>query len=90
MLMLRLYEKWRGIYFLRDHFSAVARGRKLCVLILVYLVSAFVGLFRVVHVWGRRLLFLVLCRRRDFFHEGNDTLAEIIELGADIMKEGAS
>ena len=27
MLLLRVYEQWRGISFLGDHFSAVARGR---------------------------------------------------------------
>ena len=65
MLMLRLYGQWNGISFLGDHFSAVARGRKLCVLILFCLVSSFVGLFWVVQVCCRRFLFLVLCRRRD-------------------------
>ena len=64
MLMLRVYEQWSGIYFLGDHFSAVVRGRKLCVLILVYLGSAFVGLCCVVLVCDRQLLFMVLCRRR--------------------------
>ena len=90
MLLLRVYEKWRGISFLGDHFSAVARGRKLCVLILVYLGSAFVGLCRFVLVCGRQLLFLVLCRKRDFFHEGTDALAEVTDLDADIPQEGAA
>ena len=46
-------------------FSLVARGRKLCVLILVCLGSAFVGLCIFVQVCSRRLLFMVFCRRRD-------------------------
>ena len=65
MFLLRVYEQWRVIYLLGDHFSAVARGNKSCVLILVYIVSAFVGLFRFVLVCCRQLIFLVLCRRRD-------------------------
>ena len=68
MLMLRVYELWRGISFLGDHFSAVARGRKLCVIILVCLGSAFVGLFSFVQVCGRRFLFVVLCIRRVFLY----------------------
>ena len=44
MLLLRVYEHWRGISFLGDHLIKVARGREVCVLILVYLGSAFVGL----------------------------------------------
>ena len=68
--MLRVYEQWCGISFLGDHFSTVERGRKLCVLILVCLVSAFVGLCRVVQVCVRRLLFLVLCRRCDYLSWG--------------------
>ena len=66
MLLLRIYEQWHGIYFLGDHFRAVARGRKLCVLILVYFGSAFVGICRFILVCGRQLLFLVLCRRCDW------------------------
>ena len=59
MLLLRVYKQCRGISFLGDHFSAVARGRKLCILIIVYLGSAFVGLCCFVLVCGRQLLFLV-------------------------------
>ena len=44
MLLLRVYEQWCGISFLGDHFSAVAKVRKLCVLILVFLGLAFVVL----------------------------------------------
>ena len=65
MFLLRVYEKWRGISFLGDNFSAVARGRNFCVLILVYLGSAFVGLCRRVLVFGRKLLLMVLCRKSD-------------------------
>ena len=39
----------------------VARGRKLCVLLLVCFVSDFVVIYRHVLVCGRQLLFLVLC-----------------------------
>ena len=46
MLLLRVYEHWCGISFLGDHFRVVARGRKFCVIILVCLGSAFVGLCR--------------------------------------------
>ena len=66
MLLLKVYEHWNGISFLGDHFSAVARGKKFCVLILVYLGSAFVGLCYFFLVCGRQLIFLVLCRRRDW------------------------
>ena len=51
--------------FLGDHFSAVVRGRKLCVLIFVYFGSSFVVLCHFFLVFGRQLLFLVFFRRRD-------------------------
>ena len=70
MLLLRLYEQWRGIYFLGYHFSVVSRGRKLCVPILIYLGSAFVGMCQFVLVCGRQLMFLILCRRRDWVSWG--------------------
>ena len=41
MFLLRVYKQWRGIYFVGEHFSAVARGRKLYVIVLVCLGSAF-------------------------------------------------
>ena len=44
MLLIISYDQWHGFSFLGDHFSAVVRGRKFCVIILVYLGSAFVGL----------------------------------------------
>ena len=65
MFLIRVYEQWHGISFLGENFSAVVRGRKLCVIILVYLGSAFVGLCRLVLVCGRKLIFLVLFRKRD-------------------------
>ena len=65
-MLLRVYEQWSGISFFGDHFSAVARGRKLSILILVYLVSSFVGMFRFALVCGRKLIFLVFFRRRDW------------------------
>ena len=70
MLMLIVYEQWRGISFLGSHFSAVERGRKLCILILVCVVSAFLGLCWVVQVCCRRLIFLVLCRRSGYLSWG--------------------
>ena len=70
MLLIRVYEKWHGIYFLGDHFRAVVRGRKLCVLIIVHLGSAFVGLCYFYQVCGKQLLFLVLRRRRDYLSWG--------------------
>ena len=70
MLMLIVYGQWRGISFLGGHFSTVAIGRKFCILILVCLVSAFVGLCWIDLVCGRRLLFLVLCRRRGYLSWG--------------------
>ena len=70
MLMLIVYEQWRGIYFLGGRFSAVARERKLFAPVLVCLVLAFVGLCRVVQVCGRRLLFMGSCRRRGYFSWG--------------------
>ena len=66
MLLLRVYDKWRGISFLGDQFSAVAIGKKLYFLILVYLGSAFLGLCRCVLVYGRQLIFMVLCRNHDW------------------------
>ena len=57
MLLLRVYEQWRGISFLGDQFIVVARGRKLCVLILVYLVLASVGSCHFDLVCGRQLYF---------------------------------
>ena len=65
MLLLRVYEQWRGISFLGVSFRAVAREKKLSVLILVCFGSAFVGLCRFFQVCGRQLLFLVLCIRSD-------------------------
>ena len=70
MLLIRVYEQWRGIYFLGDHLRAVARGIKLCVLILVCLGSALVGLCYFVQVCGIELLFMLLCIRYDCFSWG--------------------
>ena len=91
MLLLRVYELWHGIYFLGDHFSAVARGRKLCVLIFVCLGSAFVGLYCFIQVCGRQLIFLVLCIEGVVFcHDGTDALDEVTDLDADIPQEGTA
>ena len=53
MLLLRGYEQWHGISFLVDHFSAIEKGRKLYVTILVCVGLAFVVLCRLVLVRGR-------------------------------------
>ena len=90
MLLLRVYEQWRRISFLEDHFSAVARGRNLCVLILVCLVSAFVGLCWVDQVCGRRLLFLVCLEGVVICYEGTDSLAEVTDLDADTLQESVA
>ena len=65
MFLIKVYEQWRGISFFGDHFRAVARGSKLCVIILVYLGLSFVGMCCRVLVCGRQLLFLLFCRKRD-------------------------
>ena len=65
MFLLRVYEKWLGISFLRDHFSAVAIGRKFYFIVLVFLGSAFVVLCHRVLVCGIQLLSLVFCIKRD-------------------------
>ena len=90
MLLLRVYEQWRGISFLGDHFSVVERERKLCVLILVDLFSAFLGLCR-----------FSCCVVENFYlwycveivigcHEGTDALSEVTDLDVDIPQEGAA
>ena len=90
MLLLRVYEQWSGIYFLGDHFNAVGRGRKLCVLILVCLGSAFVVLCSFSRCVVDNLYFwycvedVIVCR------EGTDALAEVTDLDADIPQEGAA
>ena len=44
MLLLIVYDQRSGIYFHGDHFGALERGSKLCVIIFVYLGLAFVFL----------------------------------------------
>ena len=90
MLLLRVYEQWRGISFLGDHFTAVSRGRKLCILILVYLGSSFVGLCRFFQVRGRNFYLWYCVEGVIVCHEGTDALAEVTDLGADIPQEGAA
>ena len=84
MLLIRIYEQWRGISFLGDHFSVVVRGRKLCVIILVYLGSAFVDCVVMswcvvdnLYLWY--CVEVVIC-----FHEGTDALSEVTDLVSDI------
>ena len=62
----------------------------MCVLILVCLGSSILGLCLFIQVYGRRLIFLVLCRSSDFFHEGTDALADFTDLDADIPQKGAA
>ena len=70
MLQLIVYDQWSGIFFLGDHFNAVARGRKFYVIVLVCLGSAFLVLCFRVLVCVRQLLFLVLCRKCVYFSWG--------------------
>ena len=61
MFLLRGYdEQWHGIYFLGDHFSAVARRRKLYVIVLVCVVPAFVVLCCCVLVCGKQLFYSIV------------------------------
>ena len=89
-MLLRVNEQWRSIYFLGDHFNAVASGRKLCVLILVYLGSAFVGLCRFSRCVVDNFYFWYCVEGMIFCHEGTDTLAEFTDRDVDIPKEGAA
>ena len=88
--MLRVYEQWRGISFLGYHFSAVVRGRKLCVLILVNLGSAFVGLCRFSWCVLDNLYLWYRVEGVIFCHEVTDALAEVADMYADIPHEGAA
>ena len=63
MLLLRGYKQWCGIAFLVGHFRVIWRGRKLYVIVLVCVGSSFVVLCCGVLVCGRKILFLVLCRK---------------------------
>ena len=67
MLLLKGYEQWRGIYFIGDHFSAVARGRKLYVIVLFCVGSVYVVLCRIFLVCGRQYLLPVFYRMLIFF-----------------------
>ena len=58
MLLLIWYDNWHGIFFLGDHFSAVARGMKLYVIVLVCLGSAFVVPCHRVLVCGRKIILM--------------------------------
>ena len=89
MLMLRVYDNWRSIYFLGDHLIKVSRGRKFCVLILVYLGSAFVGLCSFSRCVVDNLYFWYFVEGMIFCHEGTYALAEVTDLDADIPQEGA-
>ena len=90
MLLLRVYEQWRGISFLGDHFSAVARGRKFCVLILVCLGSALVGLCRFFRCVVDDFYLWYCVEGVIVFHEGTDALAAVTDLDADILQEGSA
>ena len=70
MLLLKVYEQWRGISVLGENFRAVERGRELCVVILIYLGSAFLSLCCRVMVCDGQLIFLVLCKKLDFLSLG--------------------
>ena len=70
MLLLIVYEQWRGIYSLGEHFNVVARGRKFFVLILVYLGSTFLDMCSFPLMSVRQLILLVFFRRRDWLSWG--------------------
>ena len=91
MLLLRGYERWNGISFPRDPFSAVAGRRKLYVIIILCEVSAYVVLC------CRDLVYLVenLCFRYCIeclfiCHEDTDALAEVADMDVDIPQEVAA
>ena len=88
MLLIRVYDQWRGISFLGDNFSAVLRGRKLYVIILVRLGSAFMGMCRRVLV--DNFYFWYFVESVIACHEGSDALAKVTDLDADIPEEGAA
>ena len=90
MLLLRVYDQWRGISFLGDHFSAVARGRKLCVLILVCLGSASVDLCHFPRCVVDNLYLWYCVEGVIVGHEGTDDLAKVTDLYGDIPQEGAT
>ena len=90
MLLLRVYDQWIVIYFLGDHFSAVARGRKLYVIVLVCLGSAFVGMCCRVLVCGENFYLWYCVETVIIFHEGTDALSEFTNMDADIPQEGSA
>ena len=90
MLLLRGYYKWRGISFLGDHFSTVAIGRKLNVIVLFCVGSSYVVLCCLVLVCGIQYLLLVLYRVFFGCHESTDALAKVADLDVDIPQEGVA
>ena len=62
MLLIRIYEECRVISFLGNHFSAVARGRMLYVIVLFFVGSAYVVLCCLVLVSGIKSLLPVFYR----------------------------
>ena len=88
MLLLRVYEKWRGISFLVDHFSAVARRRKLCVLILVHIGSVFVSMCCFYCCVVDNIYLWYCVEYVIFCHEVTDALAEVTKLDVDAPQEG--
>ena len=56
MLLIRVYEQWSGISFLGYHFITVATGRKLYVIVLFCVGSAYGVMCRLVAVCGRKYL----------------------------------
>ena len=62
MLLLRIYEQWRGIFFLRERSSVVDRGGKLYVIFLFCVGSDYVVWCGLVLASGRQYLLPVLYR----------------------------
>ena len=59
MLLIKIYEKWRGGYLFGDHFSTVARGRKLYFIVLFRVGSAYVVWCSLVLACGRQSMILL-------------------------------
>ena len=83
MLLLIGYEQWRGISFLGEIFSKVARGRKFYVIVLFYAGSDYVVMCYLALVCGRQYMLLVLYIMIFVSHEGNDAFSEVSDLDTD-------
>ena len=90
MLLLRGYEKWCGVSFLGDHFRAVAIGRKLYVIFIVCLGSAFLFLYGFSLCVLDNFYFCFCVEIWRVFCKSTDACVEVTDLDADILQEGAA